>query len=767
MAGSIFIPLISVFDAKGIRDAKTGMAALGGVVKNLRTTAVAAAGAFATVKAKEFVKESVIAARDLDRNMVGLGNVFEGLTPNMQQFAKDASAIGLSQVEASRASTFLGSVLKQSGFEMGTVAVETKNLVGLASDLAATYGYDVSEALTGMTALFRGEYDPIEKFGVAMKQSEVNAVLAARGQDKLTGAAQRNAQAQARLDILYQRSQDAQGAYAQQSGTLFTEQKNLAAAFENIKASVGASLTGPLATLLNSLLPIVEAVGVKLAPAFETLGRIVEMLTPLIQPIVDVFLLVNDALQPIIDLLLMLIEPLLIPLATAFELIGSIIKPFIPLITFLANVLGAILAPVIWVVTMGLRALTEGLQAIFEYLGKIPGFGEAFKDINAGLKSFSTGILDSTKQTGGLNKSINAMTSKLSKKLPTTSIDGVGKAADKAKTGINEALEALKQLLQTAQGIQSSIMGSFDINNVFDDVTDGIVESVIYVDGKFKTVVSGVSRTSKDIVAGFQDNLGKIKGFYRNLKLLIKAGLDPVLLKQITDAGPIAGAATAEAILASGQEGIDALSATSKEITKVSGDIGATVARALGESNPDIGNGLIDPIIAELKSLTGAAAAAGESAGKALVKGVTKAVKETAADQLSAGKISFNDFIVAISGGTPLPGEKTKKTPKYSNMSDLFKPKTDAFGFKLPALKPGANGMFSFKPLQINNPYDKSKQPGQFAAFELAQGKATIYNLSVNVPLGATDAEIGRTLIKKIQAFERSGGKTWRDGKNG
>ena len=36
---AIFIPLISVFDAKGIREAKTGMAALAGVVKNLKGTA--------------------------------------------------------------------------------------------------------------------------------------------------------------------------------------------------------------------------------------------------------------------------------------------------------------------------------------------------------------------------------------------------------------------------------------------------------------------------------------------------------------------------------------------------------------------------------------------------------------------------------------------------------------------------------------------------------------------------------------------------------
>ena len=270
---AIFIPIVSIFNAKGIRDAKAAMGSLQSSIKDMKSNAKAASAALASAGITKFVKESITEARDLERNFVGLSNVFGDLSPNMQQFSKDAAAIGLSQVEASRASTFLGSVLKQSGFEMGDVAVETKNLVGLASDLAATYGYDVSEALTGMTALFRGEYDPIEKFGVAMKQSEVNALLAARGQNKLTGALLRNAQAQARLDILYARSKDAQGAYAEQTGSLFVAQTQLKASFDNLKASVGASLTGPLATLASSFVPIVDVLGKTLAPIFTTLGK--------------------------------------------------------------------------------------------------------------------------------------------------------------------------------------------------------------------------------------------------------------------------------------------------------------------------------------------------------------------------------------------------------------------------------------------------------------------------------------------------------------
>jgi len=751
MAGSIFIPLITAFNGKGIRDAQTAMGALAGAVKKVRIAAVAAAGAFAIKESIGFVKESVTAARDLERNMVGLGNVFGDLTPSMQQFAKDASAIGLSQVEASKASTFLGSVLKQSGFEMGFVATETKNLVGLASDLAATYGYDVSEALTGMTALFRGEYDPIEKFGVAMKQSEVNALLAARGQKNLTGATLRQAQAQARLDILYQRSTDAQGAYAQQSGSLFTSQKNLAASFENIKASLGASLTGPLGNLLQSLQPVIESMGTKLVPIFELLAKVVTKLSPLVDPLVEVFLTVVDAIMPIVDVLLELIEPLLIPLASEFRAITTIIKPFIPLITFLAKVLGAILAPVIAVVALGLRSIIYGLSSLFELLGMIPGLGDVFNGMNEGLDDFKASIDETFGSTNGLNTEINSMTAALSKKIPTNSIDDVGSAAQTAKKKIADSTSAIDDLLEKAQGIQSSIMGSFDINNVFDKTADGIVESVVYVDGKFKTVVSGVSNTAKDIATGFQANLSKIKTFYANLKALIKGNLDASLIEQITSAGPDAGNATAEAILASGKTGIASLNKTATDIKKVSGDIGATVATYLSESGDKMGNGLIDALMSQKQGFLNAAAALGKSAGEE----VAEAVEKSATQLLGEGKISFGEFIRMDRGkqlAAPVPVKKPKDT--VSDISSPF--------YLTPGVKKPEKNTFSFAPGILKNPYNKTKQFYKYASFEEARNKAITYNVNVTVPYGASYVDIGRELVKTIQAFEKSSGSSWR-----
>jgi peptidoglycan hydrolase CwlO-like protein len=281
MAGFINVPLLSTFNDAGIRKAQSQLGGLSAILNNIGRSALAATAGFASINsAVDFIGSSVTQARDAERNFAALGSVFGDLAPQMQDFANNANSIGLSNVDAAKASTFLGSVLKQAGFDMDTVAGQTQNLVGLASDLAITYGYDVSEALTGMTALFRGEYDPIEKFGVAMKQSEVNAVLAANGQDGLTGAARRNAEQMARLALLYQRTQDAQGAYARGAGTLFVEQTNLQTAMADMKQTLGEQLIPAFASVAQQMVPIVTNLGPSLRLIFEQVAIAVGTLAP-------------------------------------------------------------------------------------------------------------------------------------------------------------------------------------------------------------------------------------------------------------------------------------------------------------------------------------------------------------------------------------------------------------------------------------------------------------------------------------------------------
>jgi hypothetical protein len=283
---AIILPILSTFNASGVKAAQGQLAGLGASLKRLAApAAVAAAGFNALQGAIRFAGDAVSEARDLERNMAALGTVFTDLTPRMTNFVKNANNIGLSQVEAARTTTFLGSVLKQAGFGMEEVADNTEKLTLLAQDLATTFGYDTSEALTAMTALFRGEYDPIEKFGVALKQNEINSLVAAKGLGHLTGQAMLNAQQMIRMEQLFLRSTDAQGAFARGAGTLFVEQKKLTASFSDMQAIVGKELTPALAKMMQQLTPIIEDLTPVLTETFDLLGKSIYDLTPLIEPL--------------------------------------------------------------------------------------------------------------------------------------------------------------------------------------------------------------------------------------------------------------------------------------------------------------------------------------------------------------------------------------------------------------------------------------------------------------------------------------------------
>ena len=280
---NISVPIITAFHDEGIKRAAKQLENLGGKIHSLSGKALKLGASFAVFQGGralvDFAGGAIEQSRDLTRNMNGLQAVFGELTPQMVAFTETSHKMGLSQSEAAKSVTFIGSVLKQSGFALGETAALTERLITLGTDLSITYGYDVQEALLGMTALFRGEYDPIEKFGVAMKQSEIDAEKAARGLSHLTGSAERLADQQIRVELLFQRSADAQGMYAKSSDTLFVAQQNLEATFKNMQATAGMALTPAFTDLTLAMTPLVEELTPMLAQLMRQLIPVVAALT--------------------------------------------------------------------------------------------------------------------------------------------------------------------------------------------------------------------------------------------------------------------------------------------------------------------------------------------------------------------------------------------------------------------------------------------------------------------------------------------------------
>jgi phage-related protein len=206
-----------------------------------------------------------------------------------------ANALGLSANEYRELSNVTGALLQGAGMPLKKVTGLTGDLNKMAADMAATFGGTTREAVEAVSSLLKGEADPIERYGVSIKESDVTARLAAKGLDKLTGAGLKQAQMTARLELLQQKTAKTRGAFARESGTLANQQQKLTAQIENLKAKIGTALLPVLtrvATFVNAkVIPAVTkfatSMSGKLGPVIDKIKTAFGDLMTRLQPVTE------------------------------------------------------------------------------------------------------------------------------------------------------------------------------------------------------------------------------------------------------------------------------------------------------------------------------------------------------------------------------------------------------------------------------------------------------------------------------------------------
>lgn len=229
---------------------------------------LAAAGAtLAATKLAQFFGDAVRAAGDLEQSVGGVDAVFGDTADAVHEFGQNsAEAVGLSRNEFNELVTVTGALLKNKGLEDFTA--KSLDLVQVGADLSATFGGTAKEAVEALNAAMRGESDPIERYGISLNETAVNAELAAKGLNGLEGAALEQAKAQARIDIVMRQSADSMGRFAEEANTLQGQQQRLAAEWEDAKASLGEALL-PVMTEAVSLMREGVDAGMAIVAAFE------------------------------------------------------------------------------------------------------------------------------------------------------------------------------------------------------------------------------------------------------------------------------------------------------------------------------------------------------------------------------------------------------------------------------------------------------------------------------------------------------------------
>jgi hypothetical protein len=282
--------------------------------------------------------DAVTLASELEQSVGAVSAVFHEQASIIEGFANQAvESVGLTRAEYQSFATVVGSQLKNLGLPFDEVSGKTNELIQLGADLAATYGGPTSQAVQALSSLLRGERDPIERYGVGLKQVDINAVLASKGLSDLTGEALKQATITATLELLWKQTADAQGQFAKEEATFAGQQQRFNAELAETQTVLGEMLlptaTEFLKVLRDDFLPIlqdtVEEVGPILSEALrDSIPSFRDLLAALAPLIPDLVKMAVEILPVLVELLIVL-TPLLIDwannTATAWAFVGNII----------------------------------------------------------------------------------------------------------------------------------------------------------------------------------------------------------------------------------------------------------------------------------------------------------------------------------------------------------------------------------------------------------------------------------------------------------
>lgn len=242
-------------------DTRKGQAETKAAVKDMAQEATKTLAQFfsAAVVVNEFRKVIDSAAR-LEQAVGGTEAIFGKFQTSVNQAAAtSASAMGLSEAAFRELTSQIGGLLNGLEFTQEESAKTSINLAQLGADLAATFGGKPEEAVQALGAALRGEFNPLERFGVSLRQSQINLKAVEMGLATSTTQVDANARAQAALALIYENSTEAQGQFGREQDTAAGRAAIFTAELENVRAKLGEELLPMFVTAVNVLSVIVGA----------------------------------------------------------------------------------------------------------------------------------------------------------------------------------------------------------------------------------------------------------------------------------------------------------------------------------------------------------------------------------------------------------------------------------------------------------------------------------------------------------------------------
>ena len=265
--------------------------------------------------------------------------VFGSQLGSVQKWADEtAHAMGLTTREATGLAANFGDLLVPMGFTRKAAADMATDVVGLSGALSQWSGGTKSSAEVSevLAKAMLGERDGLKELGISISEADVQARLLKNGQDKLTGSALEQAKAQATQQLIFEKSTDAQNAFAKGGSPLLSAQAKIKASLFEVRDELAVKL-------LPAFAKGASFVAEKMLPAFARFsGWMQSEVVPVVKDLASEF---SARLQPIIEKVGGFITTRLVPV---FQQIADVVQTKVfPIVSGLAQFFVTQLVPAV------------------------------------------------------------------------------------------------------------------------------------------------------------------------------------------------------------------------------------------------------------------------------------------------------------------------------------------------------------------------------------------------------------------------------------
>lgn len=278
MAGGRQVKVALIGDAsslkKAFRDGENASGKWGsriGAAAKKVALGLAAAGVAAAVIGKQLFD----AGLQVEVWRAKVSTVFEGAAGDVRAWAgENAAALGLTNENLAGLAAAFGDLLKPMGFTADQAAEMSTEMLDLSGALSAWSGGQrtAAEVSQILAKAMLGETESLKELGISIKQSDIEARLATKGQEGLTGAALEQAKAIAAQELILEKSTDAQAAWANGTMDGVKASNELKAVFGEVKEEVALRLMPVLMGLVNFARDELIPFGKGIAEAWEAEG---------------------------------------------------------------------------------------------------------------------------------------------------------------------------------------------------------------------------------------------------------------------------------------------------------------------------------------------------------------------------------------------------------------------------------------------------------------------------------------------------------------